>query len=293
VPYSAVERAISKGASSVADLQRATTACTRCFGCRFELEELLRTHLGEGYRGETHITLPADYAKTERVQPMYMPALAGFCGYDVDTRLVVFNWEGARRPVHFRVDLMQTSAERVSTWHREVQSGASSVLELSRAEIGSVLPAGVGIVKLVLDTVEVGSLRPYFHFETPTSVTSTHEKKGAKDPSRVSGRRYHWLFPIGRSRAPEEAYLFLVNTQLETMTGQRLVWQSADGESVEVPLPPLEFEQAHFVPLHEHVPAIAAGTKAGAVRLEPARFMVAGFMVRHDPEAQLWRVQHL
>jgi hypothetical protein len=293
VPYEIVEQAIRKGATSVADLQRATTACTRCFGCRFELEGLLRTHLGESYQGEARITLPADYARTERVQPMYMPVLAGFRGYDVDTRLVVFNWEGARAPVHFRVDLMQTTAERVATWHREVSSGSSSVLELSRAEIGSTLPQGVGIVKLVLDTVEVGSLRPYFHFSTPTSVTSTHEKKGAKDPSRVGGRRYHWLFPIGRSSAPEEAYLFLVNTQLETMTGQRLVWQSVGGERVDVPLPPLEFEQAAFVPLHEHVPAIAAGTSAGSVRLEPPRFMVAGFMVRHDPEAQLWRVQHL
>ena len=38
---------------------------------------------------------------------------------------------------------------------------------------------------------------------------------------------------------------------------------------------------------------VAAGAKAGSVRLDPATFKVAGHMLRHDPEAQLWRVQHL
>jgi hypothetical protein len=206
---------------------------------------------------------------------------------------VVFNWEGPREPVHFRVDLMQPSAERVSTWHRQVANGSSAVIELSRDTIGTLLPGGVGVIKLVLDTAEVGSLRPYFHLWTPTAVTSTHEKKGARNPNKLSDRRYHWIFPIARSSRPEEVYFFLVNTQLETMTDQRLLWQSVDGETAEVPLPPIAFEQAVFVPLHEHVPSIAAGTKPGSVRLEPAAFTVAGFMMRHDPEAQLWRVQHL
>jgi bacterioferritin-associated ferredoxin len=293
VRYATVEKAIRRGATSVADLQRRTTACTRCFGCRFELEGLLRAHLGEGYHAEATITLPPDYERLETPQPMYMPVLAGFGGHDVDTRLVVFNWEGPGEPVQFRVDLMRLNAERLAAWHRSVARGSSAVLDLSRGAVSSLLPEGVGVVKMVLDRAEVGSLRPYFHFSTPTSVTSTHEKKGARYPNKLSDRNYNWLFPIARSRRPEEVYFVFVNTQLETMTGNRLVWQSVDGERTEIPLDPIGFEESVFVPLHEHVPAIATGAKAGTVRLEPAAFTVAGWMLRHDPEGQLWRVQHL
>jgi bacterioferritin-associated ferredoxin len=293
VPYATVEKAILRGAHSIADLQRKTTACTRCFGCRFELEGLLKAHLGDDYHHQSTIALPEGYEKAVLPNPMYMPVLAGFRGYEVDTRVIVFNWEGPRRPVGFRADLMLTNGERVAAWQHAVQRGFSTVIDLSRGAVGALLPDGVGVAKLVLDRAEVGSLRPYFHLSTPTSVTTTHEKKGPKDPRRQTSRRYHWVFPIGRSRRPEEVYFVFVHTQLEPMTAQRLVWQSVDGETTELPLPTLEFEQAAFVPLHEHVPAIANGSKAGSVRLAPAEHVVAGFMIRHDPEAQLWRVQHL
>jgi bacterioferritin-associated ferredoxin len=292
VPYASVEVAIRRGAHSIADLQRATSACTRCFGCRFELERLLQAQLGEDFRAERTISLPQDYA-TERIpQPMYMPVLAGIGGYNVDTRLIVFNWEGPQERVGFRLDLLLPNAERVGAWRYEVAPSCSAVIELSHSTAGHLLPDGIGLAKLVLDTAEVGSLRPYFQLETPTSVTSTHEKKGPKNPSRHGPRSYHWIFPIGRAR-PEEAYFFFVNTQLEPMRDQRLVWQSADGEAVTMPLPTAEFEQSICFPLHEHVPAIAQGTSAGSVRLEPAEFKVAGFMLRHDREGDAWRVQHL
>jgi bacterioferritin-associated ferredoxin len=293
VPYATVEKAIRRGAHSIADLQRKTTACTRCFGCRFELEGLLKQHLGADFHHEATVTLPQGYEAATHPHPMYMPVLAGFRGYAVDTRLIVFNWEGPRRPAGFRTDLILPSAERVAAWQHEVQRGSSTVIDLSREAVGSLLPEGVGVAKLVLDSAEVGSVRPYFHLSTPTSVTTTHEKKGPQDPSRRINRNYHWVFPIGRSRRPEEVYFVFVHTQTEPMAGQQLVWQSVDGDTVAVPLPTIEFEQSAFVPLHEHVPAIADGTKAGSVRLAPAEHVVAGFMVRHDPEAQLWRVQHL
>jgi bacterioferritin-associated ferredoxin len=293
VPYATVEKAIRRGARSIADLQRKTDACTRCFGCRYELEDLLKAHYGEEYRHEASIHIPEDYEKREAPNPMYMPVLAGFRSYEVDTRMIVFNWEGPERPVGFRLDLMQPNAARVGAWQHHVHAGTSTVIDLSRAGHGGLLPDGVGVAKLVLDRVEVGSLRPYFHFETPTSVTTTHEKKGPKDPRRQRPRRYHWVFPIGATGRPEEAYFVFVHTQLEPMREQRLIWQAVDGETVEVPLPVLEFEQSAFVPLHEHVSAIARGTKAGSVRLAPADHVVAGWMVRHDPEAQLWRAQHL
>jgi bacterioferritin-associated ferredoxin len=293
VPYGTVEEAIRRGAQSIADLQRATAACSRCFGCRFELERLLQSQLGADYRAERTISLPHDYSTARIPQPMYMPVLAGFHGRPVDTRLIVFNWEGPREPVGFRVDLMLPSAERVAAWRHDVARSCSAVIDLSRAAVASLLPEGVGVAKLVLDTAEVGSLRPYFQLSTPTSVTSTHEKKGPKDPRRRGPRSYHWIFPVGRSRRPEEAYFFFVNTQLEPMTGQRLVWQSSDGESVTVSLPKVEFEECVCLPLHEHVPGLAEGTKAGSVRLDPAEYKVAGFMLRHDPEGNVWRVQHL
>ena len=239
------------------------------------------------------MTPPKDYGRTRIPQPMYMPVLAGYKGYAVDTRLIVFNWEGPPQPAGFRLDLMLPRAERVAAWREEAASGQSAVIDLSRERVGDLLPEGIGLAKIVLDRADVGSLRPYFHLRTPTSVTTTHEKKGPKNPSRHGPRSYHWLFPVGRSSRPEEVYFHFVNTQFEPMRDQRLVWQSVDGETVSIPLPTAEFEQSVVVPLHEHIPSLAAGSKAGSVRLDPPLFKVAGFMLRHDPEAQLWRVQHL
>ena len=293
VPYGEVRQAIARGATSIADLQRKTRACTRCFGCRFELEALLREQLGDSFHHEARVVPPKGDDRTRIPQPMYMPVLAGYRGYDVDTRLIVFNWEGPPRPAGFRLDLLLPSAERVGAWREEAASGRSTVIDLSRERVGDLLAEGLGLAKIVLDRPDVGSLRPYFHLRTPTSVTTTHEKKGPKNPSRYGARSYHWLFPIGRSRGPEEVYFHFVNTQLEPMRDQRLLWQSVDGEEASIPLPPAEFEQTVVVPLHEHVPSVAAGTKPGTVRLDPPLFKVAGFMLRHDPEAQLWRVQHL
>lgn len=292
VEYREVERAISRGASSVADLQRATTACTRCFGCRFELEHMLRDRLGDRYRAQTRITLPKEFAKTKLPRPMYMPVLAGFAGSPVDTRVVVFNWE-SEHDVDVRADLLGMDGRRVHVWNVNVGHGTSAVLDLSREALAELLPEGVGVVKLVLDTDEVGSLRPYFHFSTDTAVTSTHEKKGPADPQVRKDRSYHWIFPVGRDVRGEEAYLFLTNTQTEPMEGQRVVWQTDAGARATAPLPLLEFDQSTCFPLHEHFPDLHAGGVGGAVRLEPATHTVAGFMIRHDPDRRLWRVQHL
>jgi bacterioferritin-associated ferredoxin len=293
VSYDEVRGAVQRRAQSIADVQRQTNACTRCFGCRFEIETLLREELGDSFRHEARVVPPKGDDRTRVPQPMYMPVLAGYKGYDVDTRLIVFNWEGPSEPAGFRLDLLLPNAERVGAWREEAASGQSAVIDLSRGRIGHLLSDGLGLAKIVLDRPDVGSLRPYFHLRTPTSVTTTHEKKGPKNPDRHGPRSYHWLFPIGRSTGPEEIYFHFVNTQLEPMRNQRLLWQSVDGESASIPLPPAEFEQTVLVPLHEHVPSLADGSRAGTVRLDPPLFKVAGFMLRHDPENQLWRVQHL
>src|SRR6266536_2691919 len=75
--------------------------------CHCELEDLLKAHYGEQYRHEASIHIPEDYEKREVPNPMYMPVLAGFRSYEVDTRMIVFNWEGPERPVGFRLDLMK------------------------------------------------------------------------------------------------------------------------------------------------------------------------------------------
>src|SRR5689334_8201633 len=49
VSYDEVEEAIDDGAKSLADVQIKTTACTHCFGCRFDIERVLRDRIGEGY----------------------------------------------------------------------------------------------------------------------------------------------------------------------------------------------------------------------------------------------------
>ena len=292
VEYHTVRKAIGGGARTIADLQRATTACTRCFGCRSELERILKLHLGDAYRHQATVTLPPEFRKARTIRSMYMPVLAGFRGSPVDTRVIVFNWEGPEEPVGFRLDLLTLEGERVHVWNDAVSNGCSAVIEIARDDVGALLPDGVGVVKLILDTAEVGSLRPYFHFDTPSGITTTHEKKGAADPNRRVDRRYHWIFPVGYGNRTEEAYFFATNTQMEPMRGE-LVWTSDDGETERAPFEPVEFDQTLCAPLHESFPTIASGAVGGSVRLAPATHAVAGFMIRHDPERHLWKVQHL
>jgi bacterioferritin-associated ferredoxin len=291
VPYRTVRRAIRGGAQSIADIQRATTACTRCFGCRFELEGLLKDAYGDAYRHETTISLPEKLAAVRLPRAMHMPVLVGFRDYDVDTRVIVFNWEGPKRPVGFRADLVTLDGTRVQALEHSVASGCSEVLEFRRDEVAPLLPDGIGVVKLVLDTEEIGSLRPYFQLVTPTCISSTHEKKGPARPDRDVARNYHWIFPVGAGRRNDESYFFCTNTQTMPM-GHRLVWQSNSGVTESTELPALEFGQSACIPLHERFETINSG-QGGAVRLDPATHVVAGFMIRHEPETQLWRVQHL
>ena len=142
VPYDDVRRAVVGGATSIADVQRKTRACTRCFGCRFEIETLLREELGDSFRHEERVVPPKGDDRTRVPQPMYMPVLAGYKGYDVDTRLIVFNWEGPPEPAGFRLDLLLPDAQRVGAWREEAPSGRSTVIDLSREQVGHLLPDG-------------------------------------------------------------------------------------------------------------------------------------------------------
>jgi bacterioferritin-associated ferredoxin len=292
VEYSSVRNVIRKGARTMADIQRTTSACTRCFGCRFELEQMLQDAYGDAYHRERTITLPEKIRRTRLPRSMYMPVFAGFRGYDIDTRVIVFNWEGAEHPIPFRADLTTFDGARVQAIEHAVASGHSAVIELGREQVGSLLPDGIGVLKLVLETEEIGSLRPYFHLITPTCISSTHEKKGPDNPEKIKDRNYHWIFPIGAGRRDDEAYFFFTNTQTTPMEGQRLIWQSTGGIVETTDLPSLEFGQSACIPLHERFETLNAG-EGGAVRLDPPLHTVAGFMLRHEPEGQLWRVQHL
>lgn len=295
-----VAAAIGSGeARSLSDLQRQTTACTRCFGCRFDLERMLRDTLRETYTPAPFLTRPEGVdARVVLPRRMYMPLFTGYAGHEIDTRVVIFNWadEADRdsRPVTARADLLALDGTRLDVWETVIEPRRSAVLD-SREIIPDGLPdGGVGVMKLVVDAPQLSSLRPYFQLLSPTAITSTHEKTGPQDPGRkLIPRRYNFLFPIAPSDAPEEAYFFLTNTQVEPMDGQELVWRSEDGEEESLTLPSLELDQSACVGLHEAFPAIASGEGEGTVRLDPALHKVAGWMLRVDRERALWKVQHL
>jgi hypothetical protein len=147
------------------------------------------------------------------------------------------------------------------------------------------------VTKLVVDSEQLASFRPYFHFVSPGGVSSTHEKPAPSKPI-VGPRRYFWVFPVGYTSAPEEAYMMLTNTQAEPIEGHELVWRSTTGEEERVALETIGLDQTACVALHEHFPAVGRGTSAGTVRLEPS-IHVAGFLIRYRPEIDAWRVQHL
>jgi hypothetical protein len=154
------------------------------------------------------------------------------------------------------------------------------------------LPDGVGLVKLVLDAEAVGSLRPYFHFISPGGITSTHEKRGPRRPAQGSKRGYHWIFPLAPKARPDEAWFFMINTLAAPMEGCRLVFRDESGREESVEVPRLELDQGACIPLHEHFAAVRDGSARGSVRLAPS-VHVAGWIIRRDVEADLWRVQHL
>jgi len=207
VPYATVEAAIRDGrARSLPDIQRETTACTRCFGCRFELQRMLEEELGDQYEPAEFIQLmPEEPSLLGRIagrlrgkpevlpRRMYMPVLHGFAGRDVDTRVVLFNWPesegGAGRPVSVRADLLALDGTRIAVWNTSVSLGGSSVLTVGELPEADALPAGVGVVKLVVDAEALGSLRPYFQLFSPGGNTSTHEKAGPPCPATFERSR--------------------------------------------------------------------------------------------------------
>ncbi len=302
VPYRVVEKAIDEGrAGSLADVQRETTACTRCFGCRFELERMLENRLGEAYVRTPFVRVPdapgGRLGATGLRRRMYMPVFAGFKGQDVTTRVIMFNWPdvegGAKEDVEMRADLHGLDGSRRRIWEARIASRRSAIIDIGR-EIGEEeLPDGVGVLKIVVDADKLASLRPYFHLITPTGISSTHEKSGLGRPEAdTRNRRYFWVFPVAASPFPEDAYFFCTNTGHRPLVGHELIWQSVSGEERRVSLPELGLDQTACVALHEHFPAIGSGRESGTVRLSPT-VHVAGFILRHDPRRALWRVQHL
>ena len=270
-----------------------TTACTRCFGCRSELERMLRLHLGDAFHHEPTVTLPPEFSRIAPTRPMYIPVLAGFRGAAVDTRVIVFNWEGPEKPVSFRADLLRPDGVRVQVWNQEVAYGCSGVIDLSRKAIGSLLP---------------GRRRP-------DQADPRHRRGGLAAP--VFPSRHADLRELdareegtGEPEPPERPQVLLdlpdrgsaSATRRRTSSARTRRWSrwraSWSGRTTRtsggaMPIPRLEFDQSACVALHEHFPAIATGAEGGAVRLSPATHAVAGFMIRHEPEGQLWRVQHL
>lgn len=317
VPFDVVRRAVRDGgAATLADVQQQTTACTRCFGCRFEVEGLLREELGERYvptavvkrdvRAEERATLGLRLLSRLREargrvaavgpQKMYMPILEGFNGCDVTTRLVLFNLHDERTElgegVSLRADLTRLDGRRQDVWRTTIPPKSTSILDVGAMMRDGSLPEGIGVVKLVLDAEVVGSLRPYFHLISPGGITSTHEKRGPRRPHRVARRSYHWIFPLAPHARRNQAWFFLMNTQTAPIEGARLALHTDSGHEESVDLPRLELDQGACIPLHEHFAVVREGTARGSVRLTPS-VHVAGWIIHRDVEADLWRVQHL
>lgn len=307
VTYGTVDEAIHAGrATSLADVQRATTACTRCFGCRFEIERMLEGALGDAYVRAPFLTRPEEDptlavrgpggATTGIPKRMYMPVLHGAGGSTVRTRVVVFFWhEGADRPapIELRADLLRLNGTRLGVSNAVVAPGQSAVIEVGEMDGADRLSGGIGTLKIVVEAERVGSLRPYFQFVSRGGVTSTHEKSSPrKETAKTHNRSYYWVFPVGAGPDPSQAFYYAVNATTLPISGRELVWHGVDGEESRAPVPDLELDQGVMAPLHELFPSVGAGGHAGTVRLSPSAH-VAGHIIRFDPRTDRWRVQHL
>src|SRR5215211_7306330 len=172
VPYETVRSAVREGhAETLAQVQEATSACTRCFGCRFEVEALLREELGERYvptavvtrdpEAEERATLPSrlrarlrgvrDRVAAVPPQKMYMPVLQGFEGLDVSTRLVLFNLHDERtdrgQAVSLRADLTRLDGRRQDVWSTTIPQKGTTILDVGAMTHEGSLPDGIGLVK--------------------------------------------------------------------------------------------------------------------------------------------------
>ncbi|MBA2513042.1 MAG: (2Fe-2S)-binding protein [Solirubrobacterales bacterium] len=320
VSFQTVREAVRCGAATtLAQVQRETNACTRCFGCRYEIEGLLKQELGDRYEPAAVVVHETEVREARRPQglrrrllasvrgtrsqppprppqKMYMPVLEGFGGHEVSTRLILFNLHDEHteegRPVSLRADLTRLDGRRQDVWSTTVPSRQTTMLRAGDLLHEGSLPEGIGLVKLVLDLEAVGSLRPYFHLISPGGITSTHEKRSPRKAHRPTERAYHWIMPIAPKPRPDEAWFFLINTRAEPIEGRRLVLRDTAGREEAVDVPRLELDQGACIPLHEHFPSVRDGTAAGSVRLTPS-VHVAGWMLRRDVERDLWRVQHL
>jgi bacterioferritin-associated ferredoxin len=304
VPYAAVDAAIDRGSRSLGDLQRRTRACTRCFGCRFELEQILKHRLGASYVDTPNVTRVNDQTFLRRLlrrrmatlpRRMYMPYLHGYDGSEVRTRIIVFNAPAGEQTagVNVRLDLLTPAGERLAVVDRLLPAGESLIVDEDSFGGDVRLEEGYGAVKMVVDSQVLHSLRPYFQLVTPGGITTTHEKAGTAHPREIGPRPYHWLHPIGKLERNEEAYFFCTNTQERVMDAQELRWARLDGDEEAYVLPSLELDGSVLVPFGRAFSHFDAETAPGTVRLDPALHKVAGFMLRHDQETDRWRVQHL
>jgi len=306
VVYGRVEAAIESGqAHSLADIQRTTTACTRCFGCRFELERMLKDKLGDAYRKSDFLSRPelgSDAKGAGRTtvphapKRMYMPVLQGAAGSSVRTKVVIYHWhegDDPPEPVDVRADLLGLDGQRHSVWYASVAPRESVILEVGEMDGADQLTDGFGTLKLVVEAERVGSLRPYFHFTTDGGITSTHEKSSPRRQSEnVHNRKYSWIFPFGAGARPAHAYFYSANATTAPLTEREFVLNTTDGERRRAPMPDLELDQAVMAPLHELFPAMLEPDCSGTVRVAPTAHL-AGHIIRHEPDVDLWRVQHL
>lgn len=270
---------------------------------------MLESELGEAYERRAFVSRPpeeegaraggrspGDITASARPKRMYMPVLHGARGSSVRTRVVIFHWHEGDEvpdPIEVRADLLALDGRRLGIWSGSVAPHASAVIDVAGIPGVGDLQDGVGTLKLVVSADRVGSLRPYFHFISDGGVTSTHEKSSPrKDSEKAHRRDYHWIFPVGASPRPSEAFFYCVNAVTYPIEGRSLAWNGADGDRAAVDLPDLELDQGAMVPLHDHFEAIRAGGRAGTVRLTPTAH-VAGHMIRYEPQEDRWRVQHL
>ena len=128
---------------------------------------------------------------------------------------------------------MRPNGERVSASRHEAPSGGSTVIDMSRAAVGSCCRKASA--REDRPRPSRGRLAPAVLPPRDADLGDDHAREeGPEDPQTHGLRPYHWTFP-DRALAPAGGGRTSgsSNTQLEPMRGQRLVWQSVDGETVD------------------------------------------------------------
>jgi hypothetical protein len=302
------------GAGRALDEIRAITrACTRCFGCEADLRSFYNDVLVPGRyvlprrgwlaqlgavarRHDAYTIAQRVYHRHVRwrLAPMVFAALV-VEQPELRTRLLLSNvGHGPGRlefgDVELEIELLDHAGARVHGSVRRIAGDRMLVLEAAEM-LGPRSAASwfTGAVIVRGRRRDIGSLRPYMHYDNDASVASTHDQWTA------DATRHHGFCTLVRVAPDDRPSMHLAVTNLEMApyaSPVLLVNHRGEQRQAKVDVAPRGTMLIAVRDLFGGLDAFLDG-RAGSVRFENWSHRAMYYFLAHDKERQTWNVNHL